>query len=45
MSNFSIKIMDVGNPLAVMETSNFGIEVWKDYDKDTNTLSKKLAFA
>ena len=45
VSNFSIMIMDVGNPLAVMETSNFGIEVWKDYDKDTNTLSKKLAFA
>ena len=45
VSNFSIMIMDVGNPLALMETSNFGIEVWKDYDKDTNTLSKQIAYA
>jgi hypothetical protein len=36
-------ISDVGNPLALMETSDFVIEVWKDYDKGTNTLSKQIA--
>jgi hypothetical protein len=38
-------IMDIGNPLALMETSNFGIEVYKEYDKVTNTLSKQIAMA
>jgi len=38
-------IMDIGNPLALMETANFGIEVFKEYDKVTNTLSKQIAMA
>lgn len=38
-------IMDIGNPLALMETANFGIEVFKEYDKATNTLSLPIASA
>ena len=38
-------IMDIGNPLALMETANFGIEVYKEYDKATNTLTQHIASA
>ena len=43
MSEFAVKLADVGNPLALMETDSFGIEVWAEFDG--TTLSKQIAFA
>lgn len=42
--NLDLKINKVGNPLALMDTSPFRIEVYKDYEEATGILTNQIAY-